>query len=75
MENWDLTKLYPSFDSDAFQNDFKQFDVMIEKTNAFKEEFNSTEYQTVLTNFLLNQVELSMLTTRLGAFFSIVLVH
>ena len=71
MENWDLSKLYTSFDSEEFQNDFKKFDEMISKTNAFIEEFKSTEYQTVLTNFLLNQIELTDLTTRLGAFINL----
>lgn len=71
MENWDLTKLYPSFDSEEFQNDFKAFDQMIEKTNAFKETFKSENHQEVLTNFLLNQVELNNLTSRLGAFINL----
>ncbi len=71
MENWDLSKLYTSFDSEEFQSDFKKFDEMIQKTNAFMSEFNSKEYDTVLTNFLLNEIELTDLTTRLGAFISL----
>ena len=71
MENWDLSKLYTSFDSEEFQNDFKKFDEMIIKTNAFIEEFKSDEYQSVLTDFLLNQIELTNLTSRLGAFINL----
>lgn len=68
MENWDLSKLYSSFDSEEFQNDLKKFDQMIEKTNALKETFKSNEYETVLTNFLLNEIELTDLSSRLGSF-------
>ncbi|AIO18717.1 Oligoendopeptidase F, plasmid [Candidatus Izimaplasma bacterium HR1] len=71
MENWDLTKLYPSYESDEFQNDLKKFDQAVDKTNAFKERFKSDDYQLVITNFLLNQVELSMLVRRLASFISL----
>lgn len=68
MENWDLSKLYTSFDSDEFQNDLKKLDEMIMKTNAFIERFNDEDYSVVLTDFLLNEIELSNLTSRLGTF-------
>lgn len=71
MENWDLTKLYPSFDSVEFKEAFEGFDVLIKKTNEFKQRFNEENAQTVITDFLVNEIEVTTVVRRLGAFISL----
>jgi len=71
MENWDLTKLYESYESDSFQDDFKNLDVMIQKTNEFKVKFKEENYVAIVTDYLLNEIDLNNLIGRLYRYISL----
>ncbi len=72
MNNWDLSKLYESYESNEFQNDLKKVDLLIEKANEFKKLFKGdTDSKVVLTDFLLLKIEIIDLATRLFSFVSL----
>ncbi len=71
MENWDLSKLYESYESTSFQEDFKKIDFYIDKTNAFKERFQEDNYVSVLTDYLLNDIEANKMIRKIGAYVSL----
>ena len=72
MENWDLRKLYESYESKEFQNDIKKLDVLLERANEFKNLFKSADKaEIILTDYLLLDVELNELVGRLYSFVSL----
>ena len=73
MNKWDLSKLYESYESEAFLEDIKKMDTVIDKTNAFKDRFKETDYKLVITDFLLNRIETEGLLRRIGGFVGLTL--
>ena len=72
MSNWDLSKLYKSFESEEFQNDLKLVDVKIDEANSFIERFNANELpEVVVEEYLKSQMEISSLIRRLFGFVSL----
>jgi len=69
MNNWNLEKLYPSFDSKRFQDDLKELDSIIEKLNGFKGKFDQ-ESET-LENYLRTLIDYCDVEGRLGTFSSL----
>ncbi len=66
MSNWNLEKLYPSFDSKEFQEDLKRLDVIIEGLNGFKGRFD--ENIETLEGYLKNLIEYNQVDGKLGTF-------
>ncbi len=66
MNNWDLTKLYPSFESKEFLEDLKNLDNIIERLNSFKKQFENKEE--CLEDYLRTLTEFGSLMWRLDAF-------
>ena len=72
MKNWDLSKLYESYESKKFLDDVKKVDAMLVKANAFKELFLSNkDSKTIVTDYLLLEIELNDLAERLFNFVSL----
>ncbi len=53
MVNWDLSKLYTSYESKDFQNDVLKIDDYIKKINSFKERFLSGEEASIVVEEFL----------------------
>lgn len=66
MSNWNLEKLYPSFDSKEFKEDLKRLDLIIEGLNGFKGRFD--ECRETLEGYLRNLIEYNEVDGRLGTF-------
>lgn len=67
MKNWDLSKLYTSFESGELKEDWKKLDDSIAKLNDFKEKFdNKVE---TLEDYLKATIEYDTIIRRLMAFF------
>lgn len=67
MNNWDLSKLYTSFESNELKEDWKKLEDSIVKLNGFKEKFdNSIE---TLEEYLKAAIEYETIVRRLIAFF------
>ena len=68
--NWDLTKLYPSFDSDEFKSDMKKAKDSLEEMSKWAEEelkdYSNTEEK--LIKIINDAKEQTALQMRLGAF-------
>ena len=71
MENWDLSKLYESFDADNFKSDLQKLDLTIAKANAFKPLFTTDNYESVVTDYLLNEIELENIAYKLYNYISL----
>jgi pepF/M3 family oligoendopeptidase len=71
MNKWDLTNLYESYEAPDFLKDVQALDVLIDKTNAFKERFMGTDHALIMTDFLLNRIEVESHIRKLGAFISL----
>ena len=69
MSNWDLTALYPSFDSKEFKSDLEKLDKTIEKLNSFKEKLDDNP-ETV-EGYLKVMAELRSLKRTLGGYSSL----
>jgi len=72
MEHWDLSKLYTSFDSIEFQNDFKYVDELIVKANEFIPRFSSNEpFETVVEDYLVFDAEVNTHVRKMYSFISL----
>jgi pepF/M3 family oligoendopeptidase len=64
MNNWDLNKLYESYESENFQNDLLKLDELIKTKNLFKQRFDNEDYASIITDYLLSEVELAALVRK-----------
>ena len=72
MNNWDLSKLYQSFESKEFLSDVEKMDFFIDKSNEFKKRFiKESDSLVVLTDYLLLSIEIDELVERLFGFVSL----
>ncbi len=72
MNNWDLNKLYSSYESKEFQEDLLKVDNLINKFNEFKSLLSEKkEGNVLLTDFLLLSSELTTLFDKLFSFISL----
>ena len=72
MNNWDLNKLYSSYESKEFQDDLLKVDNLINKFNEFKSHLSEKkEANVLLTDFLLLTSELTTLIEKLFSFISL----
>lgn len=72
MENWDLSKLYPSYDSDKFQNDLKTLEEYVQEANSFVERFdNENQSFTLVEEYLKFDSKLRTLIRTLFGFVSL----
>lgn len=72
MEKWDLTKLYTSYDSEEFQNDFNEVDKMIEVANSFLPRFESNEpVEVVVEDYLKFESIINTLVRKVYGFISL----
>lgn len=69
MNNWNLERLYTSFDSEGFQGDLKKLDGIIERLNGFKGSFDSNI--PTLESYLKALIEYYSVEGRLGTFSSL----
>lgn len=69
MNNWNLEKLYTSFDSKEFQEDLKRLDNTIERLNGFKGGFD--QGPGTLERYLRDLIDYTDVEGRLGTFSSL----
>lgn len=69
MNNWNLDKLYPSFESEEFKADLEKMDEVIKRLNDFKGQFNKNGEN--LENYLKTLIEYFVVNRTLGAFCSL----
>lgn len=66
MNNWDLDKLYPSFESEKFKVDLEKIDEVIQKINRFKGQFDPEGKN--LESYLKTLIEFYVLNRTLEEF-------
>jgi len=72
MENWDLSKLYESYESQAFLDDFNKVSELVEKSNSFLKRFESNESpQVIVEDFLRHEVDVNNHIRRIYSFVSL----
>lgn len=69
MNNWNLDKLYPSFESEKFKGDLEKMDVVIKKLNGFKGQFDPNGGN--LESYLKTLIEYFVLDITLEEFCSL----
>lgn len=72
MNNWNLDKLYPAFDSSQFQDDLGRFDQLVDKIKASAPAFaNHENVQEKLLGYLGDVITLNDLATKLFGYTSL----
>ena len=72
MVNWDLSKLYTSYESNEFQKDVSKIDDYITQVNSFKERFLSDEEASkIVEDFLKLEIEIQNHVGRVYSFVSL----
>ena len=72
MNNWDLSKLYESYESEEFLADVEKIDTLLKRSNEFKGLFTTdSNPSVVLTDYLLLDIEANDLAGRLFSFVSL----
>jgi len=72
MNNWDLNKLYSSYESKEFQSDLIEVDSLIKKFNEFKSFIlEKKAANIILTDYLLLSIELNSILERMFGFVSL----
>ena len=72
MNNWDLSKLYDSYDSKEFLEDIEEVDEFLKKFNEFKDIFSSKQNPAiVLENYLSLEIEVFQLIGNVSSFISL----
>ena len=72
MNNWDLSKLYESYESKVFLDDVEKIDILLKRSNEFKGLFSTdSNPSVVLTDYLLLDIEIRDLAGRLFSFVSL----
>ena len=69
MNNWNLDKLYPSFESEKFKSDLAKIDEVIKRLNYFKGKFNQNGEN--LESYLKTLIDYFVVNRTLGAFCSL----
>lgn len=72
MEKWDLSKLYDSYESDAFQSDLLKVDEFVKETKQFQTRFLSDESPSlVISDYLQKESKVHFHLTKLYTFVSL----
>lgn len=71
-ENWDLSKLYTSYESEEFQRDFNSVDGLVEVANSFIPRFESNEpVENVVSDYLQFEAKVNTLVRKVYGFISL----
>ena len=67
-QNWDLTPIYDSFESDLFKNDIKKLEELVEKLSEKLEKAKNSDIADILLIYIENSNTLGTLESRLSEY-------
>lgn len=67
-QNWDLTPIYESFESDLFKNDIKKLEELVEKLSEKLEKAKNSDIADILLIYIKNSNTLGTLESRLSEY-------